>query len=283
MSCIEICGKSADKLQSKGFGVRRGNCLCLHHEEALYIAEKGIADLDFEEVFLKASKSGDFDVRFLVYRDLRSRGYVIKVKRDHFQARKSYSMKFYPINGSSRISHETLRARDLPHIMAVVDEEGDITYYLVDSADPAGEVRERVTIGEYKVAGSRVFLLKNFEHLGTFGKNEGVFAHLSNNEARYIIKDIPVEIDSDTYRVYQDLRDRGLIVKSGFKYGTHFRVYVKSLEEHSKYLVQVMKNAVHLEELSRGVRVAHGVRKELLLAGFDGDRVVYLSVSWIRP
>jgi len=65
-------------------------------------------------------------------------------------------------------------------------------------------------------------------------------------------------------RAYDDLRRRGLVVKTGFKYGSHFRVYDGSPDgHHSKYLV----HAVHWDyrtiwpEISRAVRLAHGVKR----------------------
>jgi tRNA-intron endonuclease len=74
-----------------------------------------------------------------------------------------------------------------------------------------------------------------------------------------------------------------LIVKSGFKYGTDFRVYERSMNEHSRYLVQVMNRGESMLQLSRAIRVAHGVRKTLLLAKEIDSRVSYVAVRWIRP
>lgn len=218
-----------------------------------------------------------------MYRDLRSRGYVISVKDGHFHARKSYSLDFYPMSDLDTFDFDFFSSIALPAVVAVVDGDGDVTYYMLNSSEPRGESESHVHIKNPRPAGKRVFLLEDFDSMGTFGKNEGRFAHLSIYEAKYLEPGMNLKINDEIYAVYKDLRDRGLIVKSGFKYGTHFRVYEKSIEEHSRYLVHVVPRREEMQRVSRAVRLAHGVRKELLLARITGKGVRYLSISWIRP
>ncbi len=99
------------------------------------------------------------------------------------------------------------------------------------------------------------------------------------------------EIESDfdlKYRVYKDLRDRNLVVKTGFKFGTHFRVY-KQVEgpqkvPHSEYLVHTVPGdyIFHMPVLSRAVRLAHSVRKQMIFA-YPDDGVKYLEIKRLRP
>ncbi len=90
------------------------------------------------------------------------------------------------------------------------------------------------------------------------------------------------------YAVYKDLRERGYVVKTGFKYGTHFRVYERGKfpDDHSKYLVHVVTETQRLtfNELARAVRLAQGVKKGMIFAVVDdeGD-VTYYSVDRITP
>jgi tRNA-intron endonuclease, archaea type len=91
------------------------------------------------------------------------------------------------------------------------------------------------------------------------------------------------------YVVYKDLRNRGYIVKTGFKYGSEFRLYERGTspgEGHSNYLVKVISENYELDisNFSSYVRVAHGVNKHLLMAVVDeeGD-ITYYNVEWIRP
>ncbi len=87
------------------------------------------------------------------------------------------------------------------------------------------------------------------------------------------------------YFVYKDLRERGLIVKTGFKYGCHFRVYRKGPEEHAEYLVHVFpeKRAFQTYDIVKYCRLAHSVNKLMVFAFIDeeGD-ITYYSVERVR-
>ncbi len=281
MEGYKVCGRMADKLTSKGYGYRDGKCLILAWEEALFLAERGTEGFSFNTIFESASSMPDFDIRFFVYRDLRARGYVINIQDDYYDARKSVHMPVYPVSDMDYFCFDSLVQKELPLILAIVDGDGDITYYMVKESEPKGSCSDNVKVSQYKIAGKRVFMLKNVD-TKSFGKKEEKFVHLSNLEAKYLAN-ADVNVDKNVYEVYRDLRERKLVVKSGFKYGTHFRVYEKTINEHSKYLVHVVSEREELQKLSRAVRVAHGVRKELLLARNLKDRIRYLAVSWIRP
>ncbi len=91
------------------------------------------------------------------------------------------------------------------------------------------------------------------------------------------------------YRVYSDLRSRGYVVKTGLKFGAHFRVYgrgEKPGEVHSRYLVHAIPEGTKFtpSELARAVRLAHSVRKTMFFAVVDdeGD-VTYYSLRREKP
>lgn len=91
------------------------------------------------------------------------------------------------------------------------------------------------------------------------------------------------------YLAYSDLRSRGYIVKTGLKFGAHFRVYArgdKLGETHSKFMVHAIPEGCKLTptDFARAVRLAHSVRKIMLFAVVDdeGD-VTYYSLSRERP
>ena len=78
------------------------------------------------------------------------------------------------------------------------------------------------------------------------------------------------------YLVYKDLRIRGYIVKTGFKYGSDYRIYERGHspgDGHSNYLVKILseEQEIKVRDFSSYVRVAHGVRKNLLLAVVDDE------------
>ncbi len=91
------------------------------------------------------------------------------------------------------------------------------------------------------------------------------------------------------YTVYKDLRNRGYIVKTGFKYGSEFRLYERGKspgDGHSNYLVKVANenSQFMMSDLSSYVRVAHGVNKKLLFAVVDDENdITYYNVEWTRP
>ncbi len=93
------------------------------------------------------------------------------------------------------------------------------------------------------------------------------------------------------YRVYEDLRERGLLVRTGFKFGCDFRVYdrgvqlkkgPKSAKEHTKWIVFSVPEdfTMSFQELSRSVRLAHNIRARMLWAIVDneGDCTYYAIV-----
>jgi len=86
-------------------------------------------------------------------------------------------------------------------------------------------------------------------------------------------------------RAYEDLTGRGVISKTGFKYGSHFRAYEGDPEtHHAKYLVHVVPKGHRgaWPEISRAVRLAHGVKKQILF-GEVGDGVRYVKLERVRP
>lgn len=91
------------------------------------------------------------------------------------------------------------------------------------------------------------------------------------------------------YLVFRDLRNRGYIIKTGFKYGSEFRLYERGTspgEGHSNYLVKVASEneQIPLSDLSSYVRVAHGVNKYLLFAVVDQENdITYYNIEWTRP
>jgi len=91
------------------------------------------------------------------------------------------------------------------------------------------------------------------------------------------------------YIVYKDLKDRGYIIRTGFKYGAEFRLYDRGAqpgEGHSDYLVKILFETDNIPALDFAsyVRVSHGVNKNLLLAIVDDDfDITYYNVEWTRP
>ena len=91
------------------------------------------------------------------------------------------------------------------------------------------------------------------------------------------------------YLVYRDMKDRGFCVKTGFKFGSHFRVYSrgdKPGQGHAMWLLHVVPEEYICEfpVLSRAVRLAQNVRKKMIYSVVDreGD-ITYYKIDRITP
>lgn len=98
------------------------------------------------------------------------------------------------------------------------------------------------------------------------------------------------------YAVYKDLRGRGLPTRTGFKFGTDFRVYdrgvkplqrgPKSAKEHTKWIVFAVAEGYTFSfpELSRAVRLAHNIRANMLWGVVsENQEVHYYQVTFFKP
>ncbi|MEM5815008.1 MAG: tRNA-intron lyase [Candidatus Aenigmatarchaeota archaeon] len=96
------------------------------------------------------------------------------------------------------------------------------------------------------------------------------------------------------YMVYSDLRNRGYLVKTGFKFGAHFRVYEKGVKikrgpkapfEHTKFVVHAVPEEVafSLPEMSRAVRLAHNIRATFIWAVVDRENdITYYEIKRLK-
>ncbi len=274
----------------------------------------------------------NFLIKYVVYRDLRQRGYVVKENREPLD------FKVYPRGGGPKktpslfwvavlsersvfdidalMTHlrkvSTLRKKLL---LAVVDEESDLTYYGIKEARPKGKTSASILKSktETLVTEDRSTVLDEDQAIALYkeqyyGKMVGRRLQLSLLETVYLMKCGTLSVrnaktgrkmsldsvlrrarkiqpDFDVrLRVYEDLRSRGIIVKTGFKYGSHFRAYEGDPERHhAKYLVHALPAGFKgmWPEISRAVRLAHGVKKEILF-GEAGEEVTFLKMQRVR-
>ncbi|MEM3626914.1 MAG: tRNA-intron lyase [Candidatus Bathyarchaeia archaeon] len=91
----------------------------------------------------------------------------------------------------------------------------------------------------------------------------------------------------EKYAVYRDLRDNGLIVTPGIKFGCDFAVYKHGPGvEHAPYMVSVKraKSEVTATEIVKAGRLATTVRKRFIIAvpDLEKNRVRYLIFKWFK-
>jgi len=332
-------------------------------EEAAFLVEKGklrVEDAEGKELSVEGFLSvalaiqPRFMLRYIVFKDLRERGYAVRCGRDFFWLFPRGSKGEKPAKAFIRILSErdavslaeieklASLAENMRKeaILAIVDEDSDITYYELRSFKAADTLRneaeeqkeggrkEGATAAEASLLGDRVFIwdAETARYIHDFGTltQEGKL-QLSLVEAAYLLKKgiisvknvsegarakvgvageecenvkeaVSARMDfsqfvkhasavdecfSAKFAVYEDLRERGLIPKTGFKFGAHFRVYESSCDKHSAFLVHVLpaEHTFSMHELARAVRLAHGVRKRMLFAFICNGGVKYVEVA----
>lgn len=345
--------KEASQIHNKGYygEPQHGGLLKLDLIESAFLLESGklsikkkTKDMSLEELINYATSiDTSFEIKHLVYRDLRQRGYMVKTSKQStdfyvFQRgdipartepkyiasaiseRAKYSIKEL----SSILDISSKEKKEL--LLAIVDEEGDLTYYSashmpmnkkVCSDKKSSEDFTNITGCTAVFLHDRVLVwddiaVKKLHEQGCYGKPIGKGLQLSLIEAMYLMKSPDIglntidvktnkKISASSFRskakriqsdfdisiaAYEDLRQRGFLPKTGFKYGTHFRVYDGNLnEQHARYLVHAIPENFECTwpEISRAVRLAHSVRKQMIFARIGRNKIRYVQISRVRP
>ncbi len=335
----------AGQIYSKGyFGTNlSGGSLKLDIIESIYLVEIGKLEvmkintpIGLEKLYRLGHKHiENFEIKYLVYRDIRQRGYVVKPGSKPLDFRvlprggipgKNPS-KFWVLAISEREMFAVEEMIDIVKrvrkvkkdlLIAVVDEESDLTYYKAKVIKPKGHVSSEA---DFHIANAlflmdRVLVLDRQEatmlhSIEFFGKPIGDYLQLSlletshlmerglikvksgktgrmmssrkfKEEARKVQADFDMRLD-----IYNDLKGYGVLVKTGFKYGAHFRAYEGDPDHnHAKYLIHALpEDFVGMwAEISRAVRLAHGVKKDILLSRKKENKPAeYLRLRRVRP
>ncbi len=343
---VIVAGSEADSFEFRGYGRKkregikgeREYKLKLSLEEAAFLLAAGKivikkdieSELTLEDFFKHALDTyPNFGARYIVYTDLKERGYVVQPGRVDFllyprgtkPGAKPARHFIRILSEREFLSMEELGAilvlarnmRKTP-IIAVVDDESDITYYEVKEAkfdviekreEQEGAKREgsekakafllvdKVVLWDEDLA---VKLYKN-DFYGNLTKEKRLL--LSLVEAAYLIKKGLLELSlehfvehansiesdfMDKYAVYEDLREKGLILKTGFKFGSHFRVYKALNQRHSMDLIHVLpeEHVFSMPELARAIRLAHGVKKRMVFSFKEGEEIRYIDIGRMK-
>tara|TARA_B100000614_G_scaffold261482_1_gene291222 strand:+ start:954 stop:2093 length:1140 start_codon:yes stop_codon:yes gene_type:complete len=180
----------------------------------------------------------------------------------------------------------------------VIDDELDVTMYKIDLIHPQGDLQSWSHLSTEE----REEFLDNWKqrtptesgsyvrHNAPWNWNQIGIEHMSGRvlrkeEDRYIQQILANEEEptSDSL-LMDDLLNRGLLLRPGFKYGCRWRVYDGDLNEsHAPWLVQPMiESATTWEGVCLSVRLAEGVHKQWVCAINDGDNWKYLRIQrWL--
>jgi len=334
----------ASQIYNRGWygNPQSGGALKLDLIESLYLLEtlrlavfRESDQLDFMQLMRLGNRSlKNFEILYLVYRDLRSRGYIVKANggvadfrvfpRGGTPTKNTSKWWVFALSERSLFQLEeilsslnTSRGLRKDILLAIIDEEGDVTYYEVRQASPSGKKRKKNFDEPLEgfFTGDRVIvsdpeMAKMLHDDQFYGKPLGDKLQLSLIEASYLVDsgqlilknaktgrrmstDMLIKIakrvqrDFDLRRrAYEDLKGRGLIVKTGFKYGSHFRAYEGDPDKtHARFLVHAVPEGYSAiwPEISRAIRLAHGVRKEILFCKIGEKKVDYIRLTRCRP
>lgn len=325
---VEVGGNARERYyDSRGYGRPRGAGVVLSRVEAAHLLYRDDLDavdgLDFAD-FLAAN--AEITVRFLVYKDLRDRGFYVSPARDDWVDDPAgadfvvHPRGDGPWNGTAEYRVRVVGERaSVPLdslgdvVLAVVDEESEITFLETDRpgiSGSSGMAFDGTTAGQ--VLEDRVLCWNPPAELyerGFYGQRmdrDDDTLQVSLLEAAYLAEEGHLSIDGGAMAViergravegerfdrrlavYRELRDRGVVPKTGFKFGADFRTYadVESVENlgHSELLVRVLPAGSELSprDLALDVRLAHGVRKRMVFA-LVGDGIRWLSVGRLTP
>lgn len=243
---------------------------------------------------------------YLAYRDLRGRGLVARhaAGRSHLdvwpRGTATGPLLFQTVCCSVRDPTTTADlldgARAPGLVCSVVDEDSVVTHYRLAFEEPSGgvplsalprapgvRVADRVLVTDPAAVAAYAK-----EFVGT-PTGDGVF--LSPLEAEALRRRGALDIDHgagpplEQVQAYEALRAAGVVVRSGFRFGAHLRGYVGAPDEgHAEWLLHCARPGELLpwSALSRGVRLAHGVRKKFLVAIPDGAAVRFVRIEWLR-
>ncbi len=261
-----------EALRRAFYGEKRGPEIELTVEEALYLMEvrnaiclDGERSVTFSELVQKFNKPKLF-AEYITFRDWRERGLMVRPFSDSKGNYNKNPTVKYPFKKTkfNKVNASGLFFKEDKMTILEDEETGKILY----QSHWFGQY------GSYKAEGRGRFLkLDKFETMFLV-KNCGM--ELMNcTEAEL---DANLNEDPDflsMYQVYEDWRNAGFIVKTGFKFGTHFRIYFpgalpgKSKDwTHSKHVLHIFprEKRMVIAEWARAIRVAHGVRKTFILA-----------------
>lgn len=310
-----------------------GNKLELDLLEGVFLSDEGKikifsnkSEINLEELVKIAIQNiNNFEIKYLIFKDLRKRGHTIKLSKD------DENFNFYDFNNKFLITTfserdfldidktkkllKTVKKENKQQWFGIVDEEGDITYYSVKLVDING-INKEYTYDNVKgiLLKNRVIIFnekvsKNLHEKEFYGKPFGKGLQLSLVEAFYLfekgiadiktingkkiskekLEKIILKLQPDFKSrliVFKDLKKKGLIVKTGFKFGAHFRVYTSRPDDtHAEYLIHVVEKGFRSSwsEVSRAVRLAHSVNKDIVFAIVDVDKIDYINFGRLRP
>ncbi|MFW5639211.1 MAG: tRNA-intron lyase [Methanoculleus sp.] len=326
---VRLGTKGRTLYEQGGYGRVERTGLRLAPEEALYLMERDkieVKDFSYDTLLGLFAGQPNFIRRYLVYRDIRERGYVIQPGPHDFRV---FRRGHKPGTGKSQYLIRVLSERDLidfdhlsrdvltainmrkQYLLAVVDDEDELTYYEVRVQDltPIGEPAtcsepvQATLFGTYALAhlppgtpleegwyGKRLdperLLLRPVESIYLARRQCLTITRDGEPMTTEEFLDMAAEKDieiREKEQVFSDLRDKGYIPRTGYKFGHHYRVY-SGKKTHSEMLAHAIAPgaSIPMSAVSRSVRLAHSVKKKMLFACIYNTDIRYVEFARIK-
>jgi len=309
---------------SRGYGRARDGDLDLAPVEAAHLCYRGDIDavdgMAVDELLASGAVSA---VDFLVYKDLRDRGFYLTPAREGWvDDPAGVDFVVYPRGKGPWDDDVAHRVRvvgerdDVPAaslgdcVLAVVDEESELTYLDTSRRSIEGTSSAAVPAVRGTLLAERVLCWDPPEALyqqAFYGQRlDDDAVQLSLVEAAYLAREGILSIDGgetavvergrdvegDRFdrrlTVYSALRDAGVVPKTGFKFGADFRTYadVESVEAlgHSELLVRVLPAGHDFEPRDLALDVRLAHGvRKTVVFGLVGDGVEWVQVERLTP
>jgi tRNA-intron endonuclease len=206
--------------------------------------------------------------RYFTYKDWRDRGLIARQTSEICEKYGRNSVRKYP-SGKLTLDRYALSARFY----------ADDLWAIIDDDAMGKEIYERHWFGQFgsykaeqrgklsKLDIYETLFLMRHAGLQLTNATEEQVVSAAKRQHKYFL---------NLYDVYEDWRLQGFVLKTGFKFGTHFRLYFPGASPsrgndewiHSKHVVHCFPRASKLliSEWARAIRVAHSVKKTFVLA-----------------
>ncbi len=265
-----------DLLKNSFYGTYDRKELELSVEETLYLLDMRNAacaqagrQVSFNQLASRFWKTNKFVARYFTYKDWRDRGLVAIIPGQHYSEPNQTTIKKYP---SSKLRLPSIK------LHGAFYKTDFIT--MLEEEDAGKELYEKFWFGQYgsykASEKGKANKLDIFEAQFLIDEGKLELTNMSNDSLAKLAGSRRKEFPS-LYDVYRDWREKGYVVKTGFKFGTHFRLYFPGAKPmkagngdwtHSKHVIHVFPKSSRLliSEWARAIRVAHSVRKTFILA-----------------
>ena len=309
---------------SRGYGRVRGGDLDLAPVEAAHLCYRGDIDaVDGTDVRGLLASGAVSAVDFLVYKDLRDRGFYLTPAREGWvDDPDGVDFIVYPRGQGPWDDDVAHRVRvvgerdDVPApslgdcVLAVVDEESELTYLDTAPREIDGTSAADVPAVRGELLAERVLCWDPPEALyrqAFYGQQLDEDAvQLSLVEAAYLAREGVLSVDGGAdavvargrevegerfdrrLGVYAALRDSGVVPKTGFKFGADFRTYadVDSVDDlgHSELLVRVLPADHDFEPRDLALDVRLAHGvRKTMVFALVGDGIEWVQVERLTP